>query len=191
MPPVTTMDEYWKDDFRPLRDSAKQITEALIEDEKSQESDLYRRLASTRKDGSSQSTLRGTDMPVSHPHAYHGDVDPKGMPPALFAEHVSSFPLPDILVQAKQGMKRTMFMGVLPALSWGYMTVDYTIYVFSLDWRTTGNPETLLSFENPRKQSILAAQVVKPRPGTFCSNRTVQFQCGTESFSDSLVLCIS
>ena len=161
------MEEYWKDDFRPLRDSAKQIKDALIEDEKSQESDLYRRLASTRKDGSSQQSLRGTEIPVSYPHAYHGDVDAKGMPPALLAQHTSSFPLPDILVRAKQGTKRTMFMGVLPALSWGYMAVDSTIYVFSLDWRNTGTPETLLSFENPRKQSILAAQLVKPRPGVY------------------------
>lgn len=175
-PPLTIVEEYWKDDFRPLRDSAKQITEALIEDEKSQESDLYRRMASTRKDGSSQQTLRGTDLPVSHPHAYHSDVDPKGMPPALFAQHVSSFPLPDILVRAKQGMKRTLFMGVLPALSWGYLAVDCTIYIFSLDWRATGAPDTLLSFENPRKQSILAAQLVKPRRGMSwnignCRNR--------------------
>lgn len=163
MPPP--MEEYWKDDFRPLRDSAKQITQAMIADEKAQESDLYRRIASTRKDGSSQQTLRGNDLPVSHWHAYHSDIDEKGMPPALFAQHVSSFPLPDILMQAKQRVKHTMFMGVLPALSWGYLAVDSTIYLFSLDWRTTGTPETLLSYVNPRGQSILAAQLVKPRPG--------------------------
>ena len=89
------------------------------------------------------------------------------MPPALFAEKVDTFPLPDILNQAKQGVKRTMFMGVLPALSWGYMAADSMLYVFSLDWKASGSPETLLSFSNPRNQSILTAQLVKPRPGAY------------------------
>ena len=162
----TTEEEYWKDDFRPLQDSAKAVTAALKADETSSESDLYRRLASTSSAASTQQPSWTGSEPTSQPHAYHANKD-NDKTATLTLKHVSSKPLPEILDQAKRGMQRTSFMGVLPALGWGYLTVDASIFVFSLESDSTGNPETLLSFENPRKQSILAAQLVKPRPGTL------------------------
>lgn len=166
MPPVTTMEEYWKDDFRPLQDSGKAVLAALKADETSPESDLYRRLANIGTTSSFQQSPPSSE-PHSEPHGYHNDLATGAArkTTTFTLKHVDSRPLPDILVQAKQRMQRSTFMGVLAALGWGYLTVDETIYVFSLDSDSTGEPKTLLSFRNPRKQSIIAAQLVKPRPG--------------------------
>lgn len=162
MPPVTMMEEYWKDDFRPLKDTALAVNAALKADETSPESDLYRRLANTGSGGTSQQQQTYTaDEAYAQPHAYHYEKSNT----TLTLKHDSTRPLPGLIEDAKKRMKRTTFMGVLSALGWAYMTVDSVIYIFSLESNTTGAPETLLSFENPRNQSILAAQLVKPRPG--------------------------
>lgn len=166
MPPVTTLDNYWKDDFRPLQDSAHALTEALKKDEASADADLYRRLASGNDNTMLPQQPRSSMEPIPQPHAYHYEgKHPKTT--ALTLKHKASRPLPDILQQALRQVQRTTFMGVLPALSWGYLTVDHTIYVFSFDLDSEGNPKVLLSFNNPRNQSILAAQIVKPRKGTL------------------------
>ena len=157
---MTMMEEYWKDDFRPLRDMALEVNAALKSDEASPESDLYRRLANSGTSGTVHQSY-ASDEAFAQPHAYHYEKSNT----TLTLKHDSTRPLPGIIEDAKKRMKRTSFMGVLPALGWAYMTVDDVIYLFSLESDATGSPETLLSFENPRKQSILAAQLVKPRPG--------------------------
>lgn len=167
-PTGATMEEYWQDDFRPLNDASKAVMEALKYDETSPESDLYRRLASS---GNASQQSWNSAEPYAQAHAYHNEAG-ESKPVTLKVEHVSSRPLPDILMQAKKGVHRSTFMGVLPPLGWGYMTADATIFVFSLNSDATGAPETVLSFENPRKQSIIGAHLVKPRPGKFFTAKT-------------------
>jgi hypothetical protein len=161
-----TPEDYWKDDFRPLSDASKAIQDALEGDEKSTESDLYRRLHAK---GYSSPRLWSTTESYSHENAYHNNLDDP-YPVTLTVEHTSSRPLPDVVMQAKKQVVRGSFMGVLPALGWGYMTVDKTIFVFSLQSDAMDGPETLLSFTNPGKEIIMSAQLVKPRPGTIIQN---------------------
>ena len=170
MPPVTMMEEYWKDDFRPLKDTALAVNAALKADETSPESDLYRRLANSGTASTPQQSY-ASDEAASQPHAYHYEAGNT----TLTLKHDSTRPLPAILQDAKKRMKRTSFMGVLSALGWAYMTVDNVIYLFSLESNATGAPETLLSFDNPRKQSILAAQLVKPRTGMWQRSTNLPF----------------
>lgn len=165
MPPIT-MEDYWKDDFRPLQDSAQAVTEALKKDEISSESDLYRRLASGNDRSMLPQPTGGSMEPISQPHAYHYEGK-QAKTTALTLKHTASRPLPEFLQQALQQTQRTSFMGVLPLLGWGYMTVDHTIYVFSFESDSEGKPTVLLSFANSRNQSILAAQAVKVRKGTW------------------------
>ena len=50
-PTVDQRGEYWKDDFRPLRDTGKEVLQMLRRDETSVHGDLYRRIMSTNPSG--------------------------------------------------------------------------------------------------------------------------------------------
>jgi hypothetical protein len=168
------MEDYWKDDFRPLQEAAAAVTAALQADEASPDADLYRRLAtpttSSSSSSSSSSSHTATTGGVAQGHAYH-QAEPKPGSSSSNAtspqwKHKASRPLPALLVAALHTVQRTTYMGLLPATGWAYVTVDEHLYLVTLGGSSgTAEPKVLLSFTNPRKQSILACQIVAPRKG--------------------------
>jgi hypothetical protein len=163
------MEDYWKDDFRPLQEAAAAVTAALQADEASPDADLYRRLATpTTTSGSSSSSNAATAGGVAQGHAYHQAAPQGGNATSPQWKHKASRPLPALLVAALHTVQRTTYMGLLPATGWAYVTVDEHLYLVTLGGNHgsgTAEPKVLLSFTNPRKQSILACQIVAPRKG--------------------------
>jgi hypothetical protein len=66
--------QYWRDDFRPLRDAGKNILQMLRRDETSVHADLYRRIMSTNQVGRSSRTSSasrtGNDADSNPAHRY-------------------------------------------------------------------------------------------------------------------------
>ncbi|MGK3755701.1 MAG: hypothetical protein ACI8RD_008011 [Bacillariaceae sp.] len=66
--------QYWRDDFRPLRDAGKNVLQMLRRDETSVHADLYRRIMSTNQVGRSSRTSSasrtGNDADSNPAHRY-------------------------------------------------------------------------------------------------------------------------
>ena len=71
--------QYWRDDFRPLRDAGKNVLQMLRRDETSVHADLYRRIMSTNQVGRSNRTSSasrtGNDADSNPAHRYFPSYD--------------------------------------------------------------------------------------------------------------------
>lgn len=189
------MEEFWKDDFRPLQWAGKSILQAMREDEEATDADLYRRLTQSQEgshlyfqsETPSSSSTTTNDSSMANGWGGlggSGNVTPRGggglsspftsnsarntsktAPPLVSLKHRKSLPLPSMLTEALKQVRTSSFMGLLLPVEMAWMTVDEKLFLFSSEDPSQG---MIQCFENPRKQPILAVALVKPRKGKFC-----------------------
>ena len=167
------MEDFWKDDYRPLQWAGKAILQALRDDENAPDADLYRRLTqssenshlyfksnmSLPRDRSSAATIVSPSSVSEHALSL----------PTISLKHRQSLPLPPMLTDALNQVKTCSFMGLLLPVSMAWMTVDERLFLFSSEDPSQGK---IQCFENPRKQPILTVALVKPKQG-----KDFQFFC--------------
>ncbi|KAG7360980.1 Nup133 N terminal like protein [Nitzschia inconspicua] len=203
-------EEYWQDDFRPLRDAGKGILAILRRDETSSQGDLYRRIIS--KVGS------GTDPETNpdHHYFYPGDnsnqtniannnkgtndnsddwafaPDSKESP----IQHVGTIPLPPELQEKRKNVKISTMMGLFPQGELAWLTVDGTVYLWSynsaLDGTAdgaakAGESKQMIEFQMPSKQPIVSVGLAPPKPGVF--NEMVEW-CLVVTTKEEAMLCV-
>ena len=164
------MEEFWKDDYRPLRWAGKAIIQALRDDENAPDADLYRRLTQSTENShlyfgsDSQSSPGFQRKPIIPPSraAFSKSSDLATSPPTTGLKHRQSLPLPTLLTDALKQVRTCSFMGLFSSVEMAWMTVDEKFYLFSAEDPSHGN---IQCFENPRKQPFLAIALVKPRQG--------------------------
>lgn len=140
---------YWKDDFGPLHAAGKSVTRALREDDS--KGDLYHRLASS---GSSSSSNQGNlyfDASLS-------------VPTTSRWRHVESEPLPLVVSQALQSVRKQLLFGLLAAARLSWASVDDSLYIWSI--RGSGQ-NTFSCFRVPSHETIVSVGLIKPKKGAF------------------------
>lgn len=177
------MEDFWKDDYRPLRLAGKAVLQALRDDENAPDADLYRRLTQSNEnshlyfqsDSTSPSTIRGSGS-LRSSSGVNGRVENPNAasltssPPITGLKHRQSLPLPTVLTDALKKVQTCSFMGLFLPVGMAWMTVDEKLFLFSADEPSQGN---IQCFENPRKQPLLAVALVKPKQGTYVVARTL------------------
>lgn len=150
--------EYWKDDFRPLRDAGKNVLQMLRRDETSVHGDLYRRIMSTNPAGrigvGSRININGGNGNVGASSTMAAANDADSNPahryfPSEEAEHNSSdsndinidvdgpikhnqtIPLPPYLSEMRSKAKVSILMGLFPQAELAWMTTDDTVYLWT------------------------------------------------------------
>ncbi len=186
--------EYWKDDFRPLRDAGKNVLQMLRRDETSVHGDLYRRIMSTNPSGrigiggggasSTASTI--TNSADSNPaHRYFpseeaensstdandADIDVVGP-----IKHNQTIPLPPYLLEMRSKAKVSILMGLFPEAELAWMTTDDTVYLWTYH-QNSGNANGIrsgggvenqfLEFRVPSRQPIISVGLAPPKKGAF------------------------
>ena len=188
-------DQYWKDDFRPLRDAGKEVLKMLRRDETSVHGDLYRRIMSTNPGGRigigngaiGGSTIAATTSADSNPaHRYFpseeaesnssnngkdADIDVAGP-----IKHNQTIPLPPYLLEVRSKAKVSILMGLFPEAELAWMTTDDTVYLWTYH-QNTGNANGIrsggaaenqfLEFKVPSRQPIISVGLAPPKKGAF------------------------
>lgn len=166
------MEDFWKDDYRPLRWAGKVVLQALRDDENAPDADLYRRLTQSNENAhlyfQSDSTLPfsalGSPGIRSSSSSTPYNQSAALSPPTIALKHRQSLPLPAVLTDALKQVRTCSFMGLLLPVGMAWMTVDEKLFLFSADDPSQGS---IQCFENPRKQPFLAVALVKPKQGIF------------------------
>ncbi|KAL7580131.1 hypothetical protein ACA910_012889 [Epithemia clementina (nom. ined.)] len=165
------MEEFWKDDYRPLRWAGKAILQALRDDEQAPDADLYRRLTESNENShlyfQSDSSLFAPQSNSATPMPGRSNAENVGAapsPPTICLKHRQSLPLPPLLTDALKQQRTCSYMGLLLPVGLAWMTVDEKLFLFSSE---DPSQRSIERFENPRKQPILAVALVKPKPGVF------------------------
>mmetsp|Transcript_11676 Transcript_11676/g.29571 ORF Transcript_11676/g.29571 Transcript_11676/m.29571 type:complete len:1883 (+) Transcript_11676:126-5774(+) len=205
--------EYWKDDFRPLRDAGKNVLQMLRRDETSVHGDLYRRIMSTNPSGrigiggggasSTASTI--TNSADSNPaHRYFpseeaensstdandADIDVVGP-----IKHNQTIPLPPYLLEMRSKAKVSILMGLFPEAELAWMTTDDTVYLWTYH-QNSGNANGIrsgggvenqfLEFRVPSRQPIISVGLAPPKKGVF---REVVEWCLVVTTKEEAMLC--
>jgi Nup133 N terminal like len=180
-------DEYWQDDYRPLRDAGKGILAILRRDETSSHGDLYRRIIS--KVGSGADAETNPDHHYFYPGSISNQpangtngtspkneiftVDSKESP----IQHVGTIPLPSELQAKREKVKISTMMGLFPQGELAWLTVDSTVYLWSynsaLDGTTAGAAKAgessqMIEFQMQGNQPIVSVGLAPPKDGKFC-----------------------
>ncbi|KAL3925645.1 MAG: hypothetical protein SGILL_000273 [Bacillariaceae sp.] len=188
------VDEYWQDDFRPLRDAGKGILAVLRRDEMSTHGDLYRRIISSTTSTASTNNGDAETNPAHH-YFYPGsssnnngssesdktfEIDGK----ESTIHHMGTIPLPPALAEKRKKVKMSTMMGLFPQGQLAWLTIDDTVYLWSynssLDGTSDGAAEAgrssqMMEFQMPSKQTILSVGLAKPKPGKNLSSQ--MFAC--------------
>jgi hypothetical protein len=158
--------EYWKDDFRPLRDAGKNVLKMLRRDETSVHGDLYRRIMSTNPagrigvgngtmNGGTSSKIAAVNDNDSNPaHRYFpseeaennsssdsNDTDIDVVGPI---KHNQTIPLPPYLLEMRSKAKVSILMGLFPEAELAWMTTDDTVYLWTYH-QNSGNANGIRS----------------------------------------------
>ena len=186
--------EYWKDDFRPLRDAGQKVLQMLRRDETSVHGDLYRRIMSANPGGrigvgsgtisgsSGSSTMTAANDADSNPaHRYFpseeaetnssdsSDTDVDVVGPI---KHNQTIPLPPYLLEVRSKAKVSILMGLFPEAELAWMTTDDTVYLWTYHQnsgiRSGGGVENqFLEFQLPSRQPIISVGLARPKKGAF------------------------
>ena len=178
------VDEYWKDDFRPLRDAGKGILRMLRTDETSANSDLYRRIISSTSNSRSNSNGADVETNPAHHYFFPGSVTTTGKSEnnkkfvvddnASTIKHIGTIPLPPELEEKRKKVKLSTMMGLFPQGQLAWLTIDDTVYLWSynssLDGTSDGAADVGMSSQTmyhqmDTKQTILSVGLAKPKPG--------------------------
>jgi nuclear pore complex protein Nup155 len=189
--------EYWKDDFRPLRDAGKNVLQMLRRDETSVHGDLYRRIMSTNPTGrigigngtmSASTVAAANDIDSNPAHRYfqideagnsgsdsnESDIDVVGP-----IKHNQTIPLPPYLLEVRSKAKISILMGLFPEAELAWMTADDTVYLWTYHQnsgsangiRSGGGAENqFLEFQVPSRQPIVSVGLAPPKKGAFTCN---------------------
>jgi len=163
--------EYWKDDFRPLRDAGKNVLQMLRRDETSVHGDLYRRIMSTNPagrisvgsgingsnmaaGGGSSSTMATANDADSNPaHRYfpseeaennNSDSNDTDIDVVGPIKHNQTIPLPRYLMEVRSKAKVSVLMGLFPEAELAWMTTDDTVYLWTYH-QNSGNANGIRS----------------------------------------------
>lgn len=184
-------DEYWQDDFRPLRDAGKGILSMLRRDEMSTHGDLYRRIISNTPTGSNANNNSG-DAETNPAHHYFYPtaantssnilVSENGKKPVVDSkestiQHMGTIPLPPELEEKRKKVKMSTMMGLFPQGQLAWLTIDDTVHLWSynssLDGTSDGAAQAgdsgqMMQYQMPSKQTIISVGLAQPKPGEFC-----------------------
>lgn len=160
-------DQYWKDDYRPLRDAGKEVLKMLRRDETSVHGDLYRRIMSTNPSGRigigngaiGGSAIAATNSPDSNPaHRYFASEDAENNDKSSSSneskeadidvagpiKHNQTIPLPPYLLEVRSKAKVSILMGLFPEAELAWMTTDDTVYLWTYH-QNSGNANGIRS----------------------------------------------
>jgi len=101
-----SLQDYWKDDFIPLKDAGKVITRSLRDDEADPSADLFRKV-------------------TSGAHVYT-----RGIPRV---RHVRSISLPEKVIESREKVRVSSIMGILEQGGLAYCAVDSTLFLWKVN----------------------------------------------------------
>ena len=189
--------EYWKDDFRPLRDAGKNVLQMLRRDETSVHGDLYRRIMSTNPSGrngigmsiggSSSSTMAvANDADLNPAHRYFpSDDGGKNSTDGTNStdgdivgpiKHNQTIPLPPYLIEVRKKAKVSLLMGLFPEAEIAWMAADDTVYLWTYQQNTSsagglrgqgGAESQFLEFQVSSRQPIISVGLAPPKKGAY------------------------
>jgi hypothetical protein len=192
-------DEYWRDDFRPLRDAGKAILSVLRRDETSTHGDLYRRIISTSS-SSNASTNGDSELNPAHHYFYPSNgvsssssssSSSNSFPGTDTAsnwesesmgstvQHMGTIPLPPDLEEKRKKVRVSTMMGLFPQGGLSWLTIDDTVHLWtynsSLNGTSSGATKAgesnqILDFQMPSKQPIVSVGLARPKPGKLESH---------------------
>jgi hypothetical protein len=185
------IDEYWQDDFRPLRDAGKGILAMLRRDEMSTHGDLYRRIISGTSSASNNNSGEAETNPAHH--YFYPNVSSNGSAASdksfvadgkeSTIRHMGTIPLPPELEEKRKNVKMSTMMGLFPQGHLAWLTIDDTVYLWSyhssLDGSSDGGAEEsamssqMIEFQMPSKQIIISVGLANPKPGKIWKNCNV------------------
>ncbi len=187
--------EYWRDDFRPLRDAGKNVLQMLRRDETSVHGDLYRRIMSTNPSGrigfgsgttSASSITNNGDSNPSHRYFASEEAENSSSPDTNNAnidvagpiKHNQTIPLPPYLLEMRSKAKVSILMGLFPEAELAWMTTDDTVYLWTYH-QNSGNANGIragggvdnqfLEFKVPSRQPIISVGLAPPKKGAFAN----------------------
>jgi hypothetical protein len=189
----SSSDEYWRDDFRPLRDAGREILSFLRQDENSPHGDLYRRIiAKNSSSSSSGSSSLGTNNNAGGGAGGGGNnptttttavSDAESNPDHRYffndevttsVQHVGTIPLPPPLQEKRKHVKISTMMGLFPPGELAWLTIDDTVYLWSYNSSLDGTLDgaanagvtsQMIQYQMPSKQPIVSVGLAPPKPG--------------------------